>query len=92
MPVSQGTAIPPAHVLLLQWFPRSVRITTSSHLTVDFIEKMCAVGRVLVATSSVVTIRKTTLTLRIDRLVLPSPEGFRNEVQIVATSLALPIR
>ncbi len=60
-------------------------------LTVDFIEKMYAVGRIpggyLKRESR--PSEKATLTARlIDRPLRPSfPEGFRNEVQVVATSL-----
>ena len=60
-------------------------------LTVDFIEKMYAVGRIpggyLKRESR--PSEKGTLTARmIDRPLRPSfPEGFRNEVQVVATSL-----
>ena len=60
-------------------------------LTVDFIEKMYAVGRIpggyLKRESR--PSEKATLTARlIDRPLRPSfPDGFRNEVQIVATSL-----
>ncbi|QWT16987.1 polyribonucleotide nucleotidyltransferase [Collinsella sp. zg1085] len=60
-------------------------------LTVDFIEKMYAVGRIpggyLKRESR--PSEKATLTSRmIDRPIRPSfPDGFRNEVQIVATSL-----
>lgn len=61
-------------------------------LTVDFIEKMYAVGRIpggyLKRESR--PSEKATLTARmIDRPLRPSfPDGFRNEVQVVATSLA----
>ena len=60
-------------------------------LTVDFIEKMYAVGRIpggyLKRESR--PSEKATLTARlIDRPLRPSfPDGFRNEVQVVATSL-----
>ncbi len=60
-------------------------------LTVDFVEKMYAVGRIpggyLKRESR--PSEKGTLTARmIDRPLRPSfPEGFRNEVQVVATSL-----
>lgn len=60
-------------------------------LTVDFVEKMYAVGRIpggyLKRESR--PSEKATLTARmIDRPLRPSfPEGFRNEVQVVATSL-----
>ena len=60
-------------------------------LTVDFIEKMYAVGRVPggYLKREARPSEKATLTARmIDRPLRPSfPDGFRNEVQIVATSL-----
>ncbi|EPD78122.1 polyribonucleotide nucleotidyltransferase [Atopobium sp. oral taxon 199] len=60
-------------------------------LTVDFIEKMYAVGRIPggYLKREARPSEKATLTARmIDRPLRPSfPEGFRNEVQIVATSL-----
>ena len=60
-------------------------------LTVDFVEKMYAVGRLPGGYLKRETkpTDKATLTARmIDRPIRPSfPEGFRNEVQIVATSL-----
>ncbi len=60
-------------------------------LTVDFIEKMYAVGRLPGGYLKRETrpTDKATLTARmIDRPIRPSfPDGFRNEVQIVATSL-----
>ncbi len=60
-------------------------------LTVDFIEKMYAVGRIPggYLKREARLSEKATLTARmIDRPLRPSfPEGFRNEVQIVATSL-----
>ena len=60
-------------------------------LTVDFIEKMYAVGRIPggYLKREARPSEKATLTARmIDRPLRPSfPEGFRNEVQVVATSL-----
>ena len=60
-------------------------------LTVDFIEKMYAVGRIPggYLKREARPSEKGTLTARmIDRPLRPSfPEGFRNEVQVVATSL-----
>ena len=60
-------------------------------LTVDFIEKMYAVGRIPggYLKREGRPSEKATLTARmIDRPIRPSfPDGFRNEVQIVATSL-----
>ena len=60
-------------------------------LTVDFIEKMYAVGRIPggYLKREARPSEKATLTARmIDRPLRPSfPDGFRNEVQIVATSL-----
>ena len=60
-------------------------------LTVDFIEKMYAVGRIPggYLTREARPSEKATLTARmIDRPLRPSfPDGFRNEVQIVATTL-----
>ena len=60
-------------------------------LTVDFIEKMYAVGRVPggYLKREARPSEKATLTARmIDRPLRPSfPDGFRNEVQVVATSL-----
>ena len=60
-------------------------------LTVDFIEKMYAVGRIPggYLKREARPSDKATLTARmIDRPLRPSfPEGFRNEVQVVATSL-----
>ena len=60
-------------------------------LTVDFIEKMYAVGRIPGGYLKRETrpSEKATLTARlIDRPLRPSfPEGFRNEVQVVATPL-----
>ena len=60
-------------------------------LTVDFIEKMYAVGRIPggYLKREARPSEKATLTARmIDRPLRPSfPAGFRNEVQVVATSL-----
>ena len=60
-------------------------------LTVDFIEKMYAVGRIPggYLKREARPSEKATLTARmIDRPLRPSfPDGFRNEVQVVATSL-----
>ncbi len=60
-------------------------------LTVDFIEKMYAVGRIPggYLKREARPSEKATLTARmIDRPIRPSfPDGFRNEVHIVATSL-----
>lgn len=60
-------------------------------LTVDFIEKMYAVGRIPggYLKREARPTEKATLTARmIDRPLRPSfPDGFRNEVQVVATSL-----
>ncbi|MDO5044277.1 MAG: polyribonucleotide nucleotidyltransferase [Coriobacteriia bacterium] len=62
-------------------------------LTVDFIEKMYAVGRIPggYLKREAKPSDKGTLTARmIDRPIRPSfPEGFRNEVHIVATSLVV---
>ena len=60
-------------------------------LTVDFIEKMYAVGRIpggYLKREARPSEKATLIARMIDRPLRPSfPEGFRNEVQIVATSL-----
>lgn len=60
-------------------------------LTVDFIEKMYAVGRIpggYLKREARPSEKATLIARMIDRPLRPSfPEGFRNEVQVVATSL-----
>ena len=60
-------------------------------LTVDFIEKMYAVGRIpggYLKREARPSEKATLIARMIDRPIRPSfPDGFRNEVQVVATSL-----
>ena len=78
-------------VLLTAVVPKERKDYDFFPLTVDFIEKMYAVGRIpggYLKREARPSEKATLIARMIDRPLRPSfPEGFRNEVQVVATSL-----